>query len=268
MDFNCYVNGKKQSFYNVSDIPFKSEEFVEFIQGTITELIYSGYSVKSLSPMNGGSLDIDRDLTDVLNVHQFETFNTESSVPTVQYSQYCTVGTHTKDKVNKKTQKNLEDDKPTVLYTIRNNTKKPEIETINQKMHPTPLLIDSEISKINNKVRDIFKNNIQKRSFDSVLKKCINNYNKGTVPNYENYLITSIENKIEELEIRRKKENSFIPKTKKRRCRTEIVPEWLSEQKNTETLSLGERSKPQIPSQKTIEDERKQLMEIIKKYKK
>ncbi|AAM26074.1 hypothetical protein ACIPI0_26835 [Bacillus anthracis] len=82
-------------------------------------------------------------------------------------------------------------------------------------MHPTPLLIDSEISKINNKVRDIFKNNIQKRSFDSVLKKCINNYNKGTVPNYENYLITSIENKIEELEIRRKKENSFIPKTKK-----------------------------------------------------
>lgn len=83
--FNCYVNGKKQSFYNVSDIPFKSEEFVEFIQGTITELIYSGYSVKSLSPMNGGSLDIDRDLTDVLNVHQFETFNTESSVPTVQY---------------------------------------------------------------------------------------------------------------------------------------------------------------------------------------
>lgn len=133
-------------------------------------------------------------------------------------------------------------------------------------MHPTPLLIDSEISKINNKVRDIFKNNIQKRSFDSVLKKCINNYNKGTVPNYENYLITSIENKIEELEIRRKKKIVLYPK-QKRRCRTEIAPEWLSEQKNTETLSLGERSKPQIPSQKTIEDERKQLMEIIKNIK-
>ncbi|AJH85749.1 hypothetical protein BF27_5749 (plasmid) [Bacillus anthracis] len=82
-------------------------------------------------------------------------------------------------------------------------------------MHPTPLLIDSEISKINNKVRDIFKNNIQKRSFDSVLKKCINNYNKGTVPNYENYLITSIENKIEELEIRRKKKIVLYPKQKK-----------------------------------------------------
>lgn len=101
-------------------------------------------------------------------------------------------------------------------------------------MHPTPLLIDSEISKINNKVRDIFKNNIQKRSFDSVLKKCINNYNKGTVPNYENYLITSIENKIEELEIRRKKKIVLYPKQKKkmqnRNCSRMVI--WTEKYRN------------------------------------
>ncbi|MGG4558227.1 hypothetical protein ABEX14_13925, partial [Bacillus toyonensis] len=63
--FNCYIDGKKKSFYNVSDIPFVSEELSEFILETCSELINSGASVKSLNLMSGGTLVITEKSTDV-----------------------------------------------------------------------------------------------------------------------------------------------------------------------------------------------------------
>ncbi|PEO40907.1 hypothetical protein CN555_02280 [Bacillus wiedmannii] len=124
-------------------------------------------------------------------------------------------------------------------------------------------------------VRDIYTGKIQKRSFDSVLKKCMNNYKKGTVPNYENYLITAVENKITELELRKEREKSLldlVPKTKnKKKGRTEMVPDWLKEQKkDDESVGQAVSREPQQAyenEQQCMEDERKRLKDVLAKYK-
>ncbi|MDF9503707.1 helix-turn-helix domain-containing protein [Bacillus cereus] len=133
-----------------------------------------------------------------------------------------------------------------------------------QDLH-TPKLSSDDILSIADMVSAIYKGKIQKRSFDSVLKKCINNYKKGTVPNFENYLITAIENKIQDLEIRRDREKSLLdilPKAKHRKktVRTELAPDWLKEDSSTSTEDNGQ-------AEKNLEDERKRLEEVLKKYK-
>ncbi|WP_242311267.1 hypothetical protein [Bacillus cereus group sp. BfR-BA-01331] len=265
--FNCYIDGKKKSFYNVSDIPFVSEEFSEFIHETIAELINSGASVKSLSPMCGGTLDITKKLTDVPLVHQSVPLKEISTVPLVQYSQYSTNGTYTKKIKKKEKITNIDDeDIPNVLHSDITSMQNSKIETY-KKINTvyTSSLSDDDILWITNKVRDIFKGKIQKRSFDSVLKKCINNYKKGTVPNYENYLITSIENKITDLEFRREQEKKvldIIPKTKinnRKTKRRELVPEWLHKQETAEPIGQH--------SEKDLESERQRLFEELQKYK-
>jgi len=268
--FNCYIDGKKQSFYNVSDIPFISEELSGFLLESISELINSGSSVKSLSLMNGGTLDISHDLTDVLNVHQSKVLKKITTVPTVQYSQYSTVGTSTKEISTKEKITNIDDeDIPNVLHSDAKDIQNSKIRNVTQTNTVYTLsLSDDDILWITNKVRDIFKGKIQKRSFDSVLKKCINNYKKGTVPNYENYLITSIENKITDLELRRKQEKKLldlIPKSKqknKKTIRQEMIPEWLYKQKNEYPNAV----ETQQHSEKDIETERQQLLKELQKY--
>ena len=265
--FNCYIDGKKKSFYNVSDIPFVSEEFSEFIHETITELINSGASVKSLSPMGGGTLDITKKLTDVPLVHQLVPLNKISTVPLVQHSQYSTNGTYTKKIKKKEKITNIDDeDIPNVLHSDINDMQDSKIYT-DKKINTvyTSSISDDEILEITNKVRDIFKGKIQKRSFNSVLKKCMNNYKKGTVPNYENYLITSIENKLTDLEFRREQEKKvldLIPKTKisnQKIKRRELVPEWLHKQETSEPIEQH--------SEKDLESERQRLFEELQKYK-
>lgn len=86
--FNCYIDGKKKSFYSVSDIPFIPEELSKFILETISELINLGSSVKSISLMNGGNLNITEDVTNVLSVHQYNISKNNTTVPTVQHSEY------------------------------------------------------------------------------------------------------------------------------------------------------------------------------------
>ncbi|UYX52587.1 hypothetical protein M3Y14_30430 [Bacillus thuringiensis] len=261
--FNCYIDGKKKSFYSISDIPFVSEELSEFIRGAISELINSGSSVKSISLMNGGSLGITEDLTNVLIVHQCNSPKKNTIVPAVQYSQYSTQGTATKKTNIKKIITKIDnEDIPYVLHSDTNNIQ--HLKTDNKTNVVPPPLSEDDILWITNKVRDIFKGKIQKRSFDSVLKKCINNYKKGTVPNYENYLITSIENKITDLEFRRKQEKRFldlIPKTRTKNKnqntkRRELVPDWLH---NQETMEQN--------SEKNVEADRQRLLEVLKKYK-
>ncbi|MED3470356.1 hypothetical protein [Bacillus thuringiensis] len=92
--FNCYIDGKKKSFYSVSDIPFIPEELSKFILETVSELINLGSSVKSISLMNGGNLSITEDVTNVLSVHQYNISKNNTTVPTVQYSQYSTQSTY------------------------------------------------------------------------------------------------------------------------------------------------------------------------------
>jgi len=231
--FNCYLDGKKQSFYSVSDIPFTPEEFSSFIRETVVEFMDLGISVKSLSSIKDVNLTIP--LTDV---------------PTVQYSKYSTVGTSTKKIYTNEKNTNSEDDDLTI-NTLLNERAVSSISILNE----------DDILWITNKVKDIFKGKIHARSFNSVSNKCINNYKKGTVPNYENYLITSIENKIEELEIRREQEKALrnlIPRTKQSNSRKEIIPDWLHEQK--ESQETQKQYKPDI------EEDRERLMKILQKY--
>ncbi|PGD99987.1 hypothetical protein [Bacillus pseudomycoides] len=262
--FNCYIDGKKQSFYNVSDIPFISEEFDEFVHETILELINSGVSVKSLSPMNGGTLDIPDNLTNVLNVHQIENAKDFTTVPRVQYSQYSTLSTSTNENITNK--KNKDDENISNISLSNQNLK---TNTFQTQLMPTLTLSNDDLLWITDKVREMYTGKIQKRSFDSVLKKCINNYKQGTVPNYENYLITSVENKITELEMRREKEKRLLDlgsKSKqqnKKVIKREIIPDWLHEQK-AENNNVENKLKP---LDKNIELERTKLLEELQKYK-
>ncbi|MDA1850285.1 helix-turn-helix domain-containing protein [Bacillus cereus] len=134
-----------------------------------------------------------------------------------------------------------------------------------QDLH-TPKLSNDDILWIANMVSDIYKGKIQKRSFDSVLKKCINNYQKGTVPNFENYLITAIENKIQDLEIRRDREKSLLDITsmsrqkKTKQVRKELVPDWLKEE-SMNHIPVKENKKA------VSDEERKRLEEVLQKYK-
>ncbi|EOO65090.1 hypothetical protein IIC_06149 [Bacillus cereus VD021] len=263
--FNCYIDGKKKSFYNVSDIPFVSEELSEFIRETCSELINSGASVKSLNLMSGGTLVITEKPTDVPLVHQLVSPKKISDVPLVQHSQYSTNGTYTKEIYTNQRKTNIDDeDISNFLSSSKNSIQNPKI---NHTKHAHTVdeicLSDKQISIITNKVRDIFKDKIQKRSFDSILKKCVNNYKKGNVPNYENYLITSIENKITDLELRREREKKLldlVPKSNNQRNkRRELVPEWLHAEKT-------EQPNKQY-SEKIIEAERQKLFKELQKYK-
>ncbi|PEB12966.1 hypothetical protein [Bacillus thuringiensis] len=261
--FNCYIDGKKKSFYSVSDIPFIPEELSKFILETISELISLGSSVKSISLMNGGNLSVTEEVTNVLSVHQYNISKNNTTVPTVQHSQYSTLSTYTKETDIKKIITKIDDDISNVLHSETNNMHNLKTDSQINNVKKTSLS-DDDILRITNKVSDIFKNKIQKRSFESVLKKCINNYKKGTVPNYENYLITSIENKITDLEFRRKQEKSTsdsTPKAKTRNQKTkrrELVPEWLHKQETPE--AVGQQL------EKEVEADRQRLSEILKKY--
>lgn len=271
--FNCYVNGKKQSYYNVSDIPFLYEEFREFVLDTCFELKNSGLIVKSLNSMKDGSYVITVDLTDVLIVHQSNPTENITTVPLVQYSKYSTESTSTKKDIQKK-YINDDDDIPNVIHSA---TKYPKTKILEIQKHDIPIgsksiLSQDDLLLISNKVRDMYKGQIQKRSFDSVLKKCNNNYRKGTVPNYENYLITSIDNKITELESRRKQEKNLLDfKTKSKQInkkiyRKEMIPEWLHEQKE-EQIGVSVENKSQ-QSEEDITIQRERLLETLNKYKK
>ncbi|WP_242298359.1 hypothetical protein [Bacillus cereus group sp. BfR-BA-01382] len=255
--FNCYIDGKKKAFYNVSDIPFVSDELYTFIRDNILELIHSGFSVKSLSLMNGGNLEITKDITTVLKVHQSVSPKKTSTAPSVQYSQYSTQSTYTKKIDTKKIITKIDDED--ILNVCHSNINNMQNLKNDNKINTeqTVQLSDNDILGITNKVWDIFKDKIQKRSFDSVLKKCINNYKKGTVPNYENYLITSIENKIIDLEHRSKREQvAYKIKTNKRR---EIIPEWLQLQKQEELDNVAIETED-------IEVQRERLNRVLQKY--
>lgn len=261
--FNCYVSGKKQSFYNVSDIPFTSKEFSEFVRETVLDLTNSGSIVKSLSPMKGETLDITDFSTTVLKVHQSEGLGDCTTVPLVQYSQYSTESTSTKEIYTNKTLTKEDDEITKVSLSSENksssNFKQQGIHTFN--------LSDEDLHGISENIRSVYKGKIQKRSFDSVLTKCINNYKLGKVPYFENYLITSIDNKITELELRRNREKRLLDVTPKNRGTTkigkkEIVPEWLYEQKQK-----AEEITSSVSSVISTEEERRRLEEVLKKYK-
>lgn len=89
--FSCYVDGRKNYFYNVSDVSFTQTEFEEFATEQIKELQNCSKSVKNPSVINHSNLAITEKITGVL---------------IVQHSTYCTDSAYTKEIENKETETN------------------------------------------------------------------------------------------------------------------------------------------------------------------
>jgi hypothetical protein len=95
--FSCYKDGKKNYFYNVSDVPFNQDEFEEFVIDQIKGLQEQGFVIKSLDTMIHSNLVITEKITVVLSVQQSDF----TKVPIVQYSENCTESTYTNKQDNK-----------------------------------------------------------------------------------------------------------------------------------------------------------------------
>lgn len=260
--FAAYVNGKKQHFYNVSDVPFTSKEFFEFVRDTVNELRQQGFIVKSLSSMMHGNLVITEEITNVLSVQQSKNSTNHSNVPRVQYNEFSTNSTYTKEILIKEILTN-DDDIPNAPPSDDNLS---SIQNAKKEIY-NPNLTEDDLLCISDNIRNTYRGKIQKRSFDSTLKKCIINYKRGAVPHFENYLITAIDNKITELENRREREKRLLDLTptmkgkQQKSARKELIPDWLREQ---------QRGTPEVPSSITpisYEEERKRLEEVLGKYK-
>ena len=70
------------------------------------------------------------------------------------------------------------------------------------------LPIYKQINLIISNFREETKDELSERSFRSVVKKVIDKHNQGKVKSFRDYLATALIRKIEELELRRIKENA------------------------------------------------------------
>lgn len=72
----------------------------------------------------------------------------------------------------------------------------------------SPSLEEADINLVIETLREGTKKEITKRSFDSVLRKVMDKHKQGKVINFRDYLISSLNAKIEELELRRIKDQA------------------------------------------------------------
>lgn len=193
--FYCHVSGRKRHFYNVSDLPFNSEEFFEFVKEEVSRLTEEGETVKHINPIDGLGLDTTGLTSIVPSVQQSKIFCSETIVPREQYSQNSSKGAN----INK-------DIKNTDKKTKKNNNIKIDDDKANS-VTPAPKQIES-LTDVISSLRLQTKDLLTKRSFDSVLRKVIDKYEQGKVANFRDYLVTSLNAKIEELELRRIKEQA------------------------------------------------------------
>lgn len=115
---------------------------------------------------------------------------------------------------------NVEIPNPESQYIINNqreNTKKEntniyinDIAKIDddKRSFSSPSLTEEELNLIINSLREATKDELTDRSFKSVLRKVMDKYNQGKITNFRDYLISALANKIEDLELRRIKENA------------------------------------------------------------
>ncbi|MCU5742900.1 hypothetical protein OCC47_16365 [Bacillus cereus] len=109
---------------------------------------------------------------------------------------------------------------PEIQYNINNQRKNTKKENTNiyindiaeidddKRSFSSPSLNEEQLNVIVNTLREATKDDLTDRSFKSVLKKVMDKYNQGKVSNFRDYLITALVNKIEDLELRRIKENA------------------------------------------------------------
>lgn len=195
--FYCHKDGQKSYYYNVSDLPFTDEEYYEFVKQEVSELTEKGHSIKHINPIPGLTLDTTEFSSGVLNVQQTPEVCSEPIVPLEQLPWNSSEGASiNKDLESKNLKTNI---KP--LSDIKIDEDKAN------SVAPAPEKIES-ITEVVNSLRLQTKDLLVKRSFDSVLRKVIDKYNQGKVANFRDYLVTSLNAKIEELELRRIKEQA------------------------------------------------------------
>ncbi|SFD39920.1 hypothetical protein SAMN04488168_1379 [Bacillus sp. 491mf] len=114
----------------------------------------------------------------------------------------------------------VENPNPESQYNINNqreNTKKENTKTYindiaklddDKRSFSSPSLTEEQLNLIVNTLREATKDELTDRSFKSVLRKVMDKYNQGKISNFRDYLITALVNKIEDLELRRIKENA------------------------------------------------------------
>lgn len=104
-----------------------------------------------------------------------------------------------------------------IINNQRENTKKEntniyinDIAKIDddKRSFSSPSLKEEELNLIINSLREATKDELTDRSFKSVLRKVMDKYNQGKITNFRDYLISALANKIEDLELRRIKENA------------------------------------------------------------
>lgn len=106
--FSAYVDGKKDYFYAVSDIPISQANFEVLVIEQIKLLQSQGKNVMTLSVIQHSPLEITEKISDVQNVQQTQNKQISSDVRSVQHSVYNTERTlinkkETKEKlINKK----------------------------------------------------------------------------------------------------------------------------------------------------------------------
>lgn len=121
--FICYVDGKKTYFYNVSDIAFTQEQYDDFVNDTLEELVNEGEKVTSVSEMPDNPYKI----------------TTARFVQYVLYSTNCTA-TKEKETKEKETKETLKD---FVNNKAVNNIEK-ITETIPRKQNKTTNLENND----------------------------------------------------------------------------------------------------------------------------
>jgi hypothetical protein len=100
-------------------------------------------------------------------------------------------------------QKNILNKKPLL------NTNNKDIDNIDDdKRTSSAIHNDESINLIISNFREVTKEDLSERSFKSVVRKVVDKYSQGKVNSFRDYLVTALTRKIEELELRRQKENA------------------------------------------------------------
>ncbi|MHA4046479.1 helix-turn-helix domain-containing protein [Bacillus cereus] len=102
-----------------------------------------------------------------------------------------------------------------------------------------PAYTQEDLHNIIESLREVTKNELTKRSFESVVRKVMDKHNQGKIKaSFRDYLVTSLNAKIEELELRRAKDKAkeIIRNTKKNQKPTPYTGQvpiynWLEEDK-------------------------------------
>lgn len=114
---------------------------------------------------------------------------------------------------NTKTNKDIDDDdigEKSPLNLIHANASSNQIE--NEIKAPTAnepvILSNTEMNEIITDLREITKDNLTDRSFNTIVKKVVDKHKQGKVNSFREYLMASLLTKIEELEVQRAKEKA------------------------------------------------------------